>query len=104
VSKKQQVNFRIDTELLEALKEQAEVEGVSYTDLIQRFCKQGLGSGTIQLGSSTIQTIDSTIHDAIQPDFLKEQLKEELREELAESINELVKINLEGVRGELLGE
>jgi hypothetical protein len=68
VSKKQQVNFRIDTDLLEALKQQAEVEGISYTDLIQRFCKQCLNS--------------DTIHNAIQPDFLKEQLKAELREEI----------------------
>jgi hypothetical protein len=104
VSKKQQVNFRFDTNLLEALKEQAEVEGVSYTDLIQRFCKQGLGRNTIQ---PTIQSLDFTIQSvdsAIQPDILKQQLKAELREELADSINELVKVNLEGIRGELLGE
>jgi antitoxin component of RelBE/YafQ-DinJ toxin-antitoxin module len=98
VSKKQQVNFRIDTDLLEALKQQADAEGIGYTDLIQRFCKQGLSSGTIH---TDIQSVDSTIQNAIQPDILKEQLKGELREELAESINELVKVNLDEISKKL---
>lgn len=117
MSKKQQVNFRIDTDLLEALKQQAKVEGVSYTDLIQRFCRLQLADITMQSIDSTIdsairsepvksniQTAGITIHNTIQPDIIKEQLREELREELAGSINELVKVNLEGIRSELLGE
>ena len=54
-SNKQQVNFRLDTDLLEALKQRAEVEGVSYTDLIQKFCRQGLE------GFTSSRTIQSTI-------------------------------------------
>ena len=112
VSKKQQVNFRIDTNLLEALKQQAEIEGTSYTDLIQRLCWQGLNgfnsSSTIQSAirgsANTVQSsdnVDSTIQPAIQPDILKEQLKAELREELADSINDLVKVNLDEISKKL---
>ena len=106
VSKKQQVNFRIDTDLLEGLKQRAEAEGVSYTDLIQKFCKQGLegstSSRTIQPAiQPAIQLSDNTIQSAIQPDIIKEQLKAELREELADSINELVKVNLDDISKKL---
>lgn len=102
MSKKQQVNFRIDTDLLEALKQQAEVEGISYTDLIQRFCRQGfqkMYSDSLQPAiQPAIQSSDSTIQPAIQPDLLKEQLKAELLDELGASINELFKVNMEPIK------
>lgn len=113
---KQQVNFRIDKDLLEALKLQAKAEGISYTDLIQKFCSQGLNGGfagnTIQFSDSTIQhdTIQSDNNDiqsTIQPDILKEQLKAELWEGLSASINELFKANMEPIKEEkqaLLGK
>lgn len=107
-SNKQQVNFRIDTDLLEALKQRAEIEGASYTDLIQKFCRQGLEGSTSSHNHSTIQaaiqSADNTIQPTIQPDILKEQIKAELRSELNDGINAAIRANLDDVKAELLGE
>jgi predicted DNA binding CopG/RHH family protein len=66
MSKKQQVNFRIDTDLLEALKEQAQTEGISYTDLIQRLCRQGLSGGSVPSETPVNQHQSNDLTDTVK--------------------------------------
>jgi len=78
---KQQINFRIDPSLLAQIKEQAEREGVSYTQWIINACLSQLNPDplvtlddevqasidtTIQYRNSNIQYSDSNIQSAIQ--------------------------------------
>lgn len=114
MSRKQQVNFRLDTELLEALKQQAEAEGISYTDLIQRFCRQGLNGfaihPTIQTATqSTIQSKHNTIQPAIQhSDSIAETVKQVLYSaDIQKVLEECVAKQLKPIHkehSELLGE
>jgi uncharacterized protein (DUF1778 family) len=48
-----QVNFRIDTELLEAIKQAAAERGISYTQLILDACKAELGREVTDTKAST---------------------------------------------------
>ncbi len=48
-----QVNFRIDTELLEAIKQAAAERGISYTQFILDACKAELGREVTDTAAST---------------------------------------------------
>lgn len=95
--KKKAVNFRLPYELIFELTDASQAQGITVTDLLIRYCEQGLqrdvntsvntDSFTVNTDSDTVDTsvntaqIESAIATAIAP--LQQQINE-LRSELGE--------------------
>lgn len=84
-----QVNFRIDEDLLDRIREEADREGIPYTAWIVKQCQIGLGLRSRSESQSESglsheavkQLIDDTIQEQLNEALLK--LKEELEPRLA---------------------
>lgn len=101
---KQQINFRIDPSLLEQIREQAEKEGISYTQWIINAClsqlnpdplvtlddeAQGSIDTAIQYHSTNIQYSDANIQSAIQ-DRTPTQNTDEIWDQVAPKVQEMI--------------
>jgi len=65
---KKQINIKMPEPLIEALKTRAEDEGDTFTDLVIRFCEQGLGSDRPVVSAEVTPTqIDKRIADKLAP-------------------------------------
>jgi phosphopantothenate synthetase len=63
---KAQAHFRLDPELLEAIKVRAEKESITITDLVTRFLKQGIGIETNNtIPAINQQEIEETVYQRI---------------------------------------
>jgi hypothetical protein len=79
---KKQINIKMPTDLIDALKTKAEDKGDTFTDLVIRFCSEGLG-----IKSDRPQTSASP--------FEPEQLDERIADKLAPLQERLVALELE---------
>jgi len=102
---KQQINFRIDPALLDQIKDQAQKEGISYTQWIINACLSQLNPDslvtlddemqasidtTIQYHPTNIQYSDGTIQSAIQDQTLTQNAAE-LWDEMEPKVKQLIK-------------
>lgn len=92
---KKQINIKMPESLIEALKAKAELEKDTFTDLIIRFCEQGLGNP--ESGSPTTtpaiaqpqldERIAETIATQIAPLFERvASVENEVRQVLGEAV------------------
>ncbi len=90
---RKQVNIKMPESLIEALKAKAEAEGETLTDLIVRFCKQGLGIPSSQNAHQTtrweakdLDVIDVHINSRIAD--LEVRLESKLKEQVQAALGE----------------
>lgn len=63
---KAQAHFRLEPELLEAIKVRAEAENITITDLVTRFLKQGLGiEASTEIKTVSQQEIEDSVYQRI---------------------------------------
>ena len=94
---KQQFNIRLETGLIEALRTRAESEGITLTDLIARFCEQGLGLPTEGSRPIDLEAIYSRIAAQVE-ELIPQRIEERIAEQLAPIQRELA------ARNDALGE
>ena len=70
---KKQINIKMPEPLIEALKNRAESEGKTFTDVVTRLCERGLG-------------IESDSHKTITPIIEPVQLNERIADQLASQL------------------
>jgi hypothetical protein len=89
---RKQVNIKMPESLIEALKAKAEAEGDTFTDLVVRFCEQGLGmpnqnahqSATVI--NSSLDVIDVHIDSRIAD--LEARLESKVQEQVQAALGE----------------
>jgi uncharacterized small protein (DUF1192 family) len=93
---KSQVNFRLPDTLIAALKDQAESEGITSTEMAIRLLEAGLGLSSTEF-SNDESRIEKCIEERIAP--LKEQVTQ-----LSQCIEERIAVALQREIEPLLGE
>ena len=101
---KQQINFRIDPDLLAQIKDQAQKEGISYTQWIINACLSQLNPDplvtlddemqasidtTIQYANTNIQYSDATIQSAVTDQTLTQNTAE-IWDEIEPKVKQLI--------------
>jgi ribosome-associated translation inhibitor RaiA len=69
--KKKAVNFRLPYELIFELTDAAQAQGMTVTDLLIRYCEQGLQNDTnriLNTDSATVNTDSSTVNTDVDTD------------------------------------
>jgi uncharacterized circularly permuted ATP-grasp superfamily protein len=104
---KKQINIKMPEALIEELKARAESENDTFTDLVIRFCKYGLGNESpatthaalvpTQLDDHIASKLDNCIATQLAP--LKEQFNE-LQECIDDRIANAIQKELDSVVGE----
>jgi hypothetical protein len=95
MSDRTQVNFRIDTELLEAIKQAAAERGVSYTRFILDACKVALGRETDTLAPTKSDGLEelrarlAELEHRLAERIVREQCLVENEKHLAERIDKV---------------
>lgn len=93
---KSQINFRLPDTLIAALKEQANSEGITSTELLVRLLEAGLGMPSTEFSIDELG-IEERIESRIAP--LKEQVTQ-----LNECIEERIAVAIQKELDPLLGE
>lgn len=94
---KSQINFRLPDTLIAALKEQAESEGITSTELLVRLLEAGLGLPSSEKVATDESRIEERIEQCIAP--LREQVTQ-----LNQCIEERIAVALQKELDPLLGE
>jgi TolA-binding protein len=94
---KSQVNFRLPDTLIAALKDQAELAGITSTEMAIRLLEAGLGLSSTEEASDSSR-IEERIEERIAP--LKEQFNQ-LNERIEERIATALRREIEPLLGEL---
>lgn len=88
MAERTQVNFRIDTDLLTAIKQKCEAEGISTTDFFINAAKTALGIETMD--RTTLPSLDALESLGERLEELEKRLAERIAALEAQQLGELV--------------
>lgn len=88
MTERTQVNFRIDIDLLTAIKQKCEIEGISTTDFFRNAAKTALGIETIDC--TTLPSSDALESFTERIEDLEQRLAERIAALEAQQLGELV--------------